>query len=338
MSHFLIDVNALPITVQDKIILDIDFVTFIYLFDIGFIGNDMLKRQHIMHGKFRKILEKKYVRLLMNDNTLNKIFDVLGTIPMGKKWENNYRNTLERIIRFNLHDPCKLDMGKNILIISAMRGHSKIVKILLKYCFGEKQYIDIQDNYSMTALMYSCRNNISIKHNILRYLTLRKCNFDLQEINGKTALMMAEEKNNNESVRKLLSMGADANVVDITGYTLMANFCSEYFGKDENIGACILINISEFDKKESKLNIALSFAIAYRRTNIIRMILAICNMIKPYDDCIVNIKGYKTPSILAKNYDKQIWKVMEEHYRNEHGQFIFYKLSRWIKNHCRKSF
>ena len=99
-------------------------------------------------------------------------------------------------------------MGTNTaLMVTAWFGQAKIVKLFIK----KGANVNIQDGNGKTALMYAAGNFefAQERTKVVKVLIDNGANVDIQDKEGKTALMHATMNVHTETVKYLLSIGAD---------------------------------------------------------------------------------------------------------------------------------
>ena len=158
----------------------------------------------------------------------------------------------ERKPQTNLQD----NEGKTVLMRlceECMAGSAKIVDVLLSQQHGIEEGMDLQDNNGNTALMIACRamikglnqrEYISIierspedrlttreYRECINSLVVKGADLDLQNNEGKTALMMACQQGYHENVAFLLQKGASMNLRDNKGKTALMTACQQGYHK-----------------------------------------------------------------------------------------------------------
>lgn len=102
--------------------------------------------------------------------------------------------------------------GATALIESSLKGYPKVVEILLMH--GSN--VDMQDNNGKTALMHAPSSTIA------KMLLEKGANVNIKDKSGSTALIDAASNGHTEIVRLLLAKGANVNDKDYTGRTALA--------------------------------------------------------------------------------------------------------------------
>lgn len=113
--------------------------------------------------------------------------------------------------------------GHNALMFAATRGREDVVKYLLDNGFSE---INAKDQYKRTALMYAIYSG---NENIIKLL-LQKAGIDVnaQNVDLNTALNWAINSKNKNIVKLLLTAGADPNIKNKSGKTIIDQASSEF--------------------------------------------------------------------------------------------------------------
>lgn len=154
---------------------------------------------------------------------------------------HDYISYLKRIIRkININH--RNNMGETPLI--ALIKYSNVsndsnAKILTRFFVDNGAEVNLQDNDGRTALMYACKNN---NIEIARILMLNEANINIQDCDGKNALMHCCTLENNEDIIKLLlDHKPDLSLSDIYGKTIFMYFA---YTRKPYIGHAIFSDLS----------------------------------------------------------------------------------------------
>ncbi|MFQ5935584.1 MAG: ankyrin repeat domain-containing protein [Acidiferrobacterales bacterium] len=132
-------------------------------------------------------------------------------------------NGNERIVRMLLQAKASADLrdatGKGAIVYAAGKGFSNIVAMLLDAGVD----VDALYEHNLTALMWAVgySNDVPVQEGLetVRVLLGRRARYDLADDRGRTALMIAAERDHAEVVTLLLQAGADRGRRDAEGRT-----------------------------------------------------------------------------------------------------------------------
>lgn len=181
---------------------------------------EILTLKEYKNKKIIKHLKENKELLCQKDNEGNTLIHLLikkiiDTIKMNKNktYDNKKYRLLELIITL---------INNGIDINSQNIKGETILIMLLKYTifFVDSEYIrlliiyganiDIQDNDGRTALLYACININN--HTFMKEIIEKGANVDHKDNDGKTALMyLCNGNTNKEIIEKLIKKGANIN-------------------------------------------------------------------------------------------------------------------------------
>jgi ankyrin repeat protein len=148
-------------------------------------------------------------------------------IPLLLRYKGNRTFLFVKMVAMNELRWVKdlLEQGANPLLVmgdgettlhNAVRyGYDKMIRLLLRYPHN----VDQQNNKGNTAahLLFSSDDLAPQREDILALLYKKRGDLNLRNLQGKTLLHMAVEAKDEDSVRLLLSLGADKSVLDSAG-------------------------------------------------------------------------------------------------------------------------
>lgn len=108
------------------------------------------------------------------------------------------------------------DKGRTPMMNALNRGHFKVAKVLIE--MGAKTNTFISRTYKTCIHILAERG----EHELLDFVIKKgTCNVNLIMTSGQTGLMVAAENGRTETVKLLLSKGADPNILDENGYNCL---------------------------------------------------------------------------------------------------------------------
>ena len=160
--------------------------------------------------------------------------------------------------------------GYTPLMISAYKGNTDIVKLLLEY----NPSVDMTNNYNYTALIYAC---IYGKADVVKILLEHKADMYIEttlENNYLTALMIACSQNHTEIVRMLLENGYDPNYKNKKGETALIYYALMENNKPSREIIKILLEYgADINAKDNRGFTALIGASYVGKTDFVRALL-----------------------------------------------------------------
>ncbi len=176
--------------------------------------NSNFLKTHILKEAIKKRC-KNLVELLLLHETNPIIIDLHDMTYLGK-CEKNTLKIIQLVIDYNL-DGTVLDSqnheGESALMIAVQAGYAKVVKLLLK----AKANVNLHNSAGETALIIAVKNQYKKEDDIVEMVEILLeggALFDIQDLQGATALMRATDVGYIKVVNALLAKGVALELTD----------------------------------------------------------------------------------------------------------------------------
>jgi ankyrin repeat protein len=163
--------------------------------------------------------KRKAVEVLLAAGASDDFVGGKGVTPLGAAAYNGNRKIVEVLLKHGARPEVSDGTGKGAIIYAAAKGYSDIVAALL----DNRLNVNLAYGHSLTALMWAAGHGNDVPEpeglKTVEMLVSRGAKLDLTDDRGRTALMIAAERNHPMVVAFLLQKGADRSLKDKTGKT-----------------------------------------------------------------------------------------------------------------------